>query len=163
MFLMYTAYSQSESVIGDSTIIRRPQQVYVELGGSGLYASINFENRISKSKLIETTWSTGAGFLTPFFGQKMYSINSFYHVLIGRSINRIEVNAGAAFLWYTNPPPDEPASYLVELFAFKYEVGYRLDISDRLVFRALYSPFIGFDGSRIGYANWAALSIGYKF
>lgn len=109
LFSFFTTISYGQHIKSskaDSASVHRAQNVFIELGGAGLFFSANYDSRFSQQRdgfggrLGVGTWSaSGTTFITVPFQ---------FNYLVGGRSNFFEAGAGATYLYLSNPYPGNP-------------------------------------------------------
>jgi hypothetical protein len=141
---------------GQTTFLRN--DIYLEAGGNGLFASVNYERQLTKQP--------GLGFR---LGVGFYSENAFYltipvgiNYLFKLQNNKSFIDAGLGATW---------TRLDAELFGgsknlngghfvnFVPSIGYRQHISKDIMWRISVSPI----ANKYGLVPWLGISIGKRF
>ncbi len=142
LWLPYSGQSQSPGI-------------FLELGGSAGFASLNFERSFLTKKNLDLKWRVGFSTL-PI--DKNNGISLIFpvlaEVLVGKGAHKFEGGLGQTFTVSTQG----------NIFLLMPAViGYRYQPPDkRIFFRASYTPIISYL-LNFQYQNWGGLSIGYRF
>ena len=136
----------------------KKNDIYIESGGNGLFASVNYERQLTKDPGLGLRvgvgfYSENAFYLTIPFGVnylfKLKSDKSFIDAGLGATWTRID---GKLFGESKNSNGD----YFVN---FVPSIGYRRHTTKDLMWRVSMTPVI----NKYGFVPWLGLSIGKRF
>ena len=134
---------------------------YLELGGSGLWYSLNYDRVIKKYKRTAFTGRTGLSYFGNLDTNTM-TMPLEFSFLLGKKKHFAEIGIGPTFL--------QAFTEHISAMAVLGVIGYRFQpmVKRGLMFRATFTPFIGEISSEKGYWNWVRIpwggvSIGYIF
>lgn len=144
----------------DETIAQGTHNYYVELGGSGIFYSFNYEKYLFKNKTQNLTWTARLGaaynpidykFLNSFFLDKQtFMIPFSSSLLIGSAKDKLELGAGFTMLT-KNFKEQEIVPHLL--------LGLRVIDINRICLRLSYVPLF----SNGGTYHWIGVSLGKNF
>ena len=149
-----SAHSQNNSL--------RSQAVFMEIKGSGVNLTINYDSRFVK-KSNGFGGRVGVG----FFGdrwQKAFNLPVEINYLIGNRFHFLELGTGIVWGNYDEISDDQKGfadAYLTPLdgFGFNLNIGYRYQKPERIMFKLNFTPL--FTTSKI--YHLAGISCGYSF
>lgn len=137
----------------------KQNDIYLEAGGNGLFASVNYERQFTKQP--------GLGFR---LGVGFYSENAFYltipvgiNYLFPLKDNRSFIDAGLGVTWARvdgnlfGPSKNTHGEHVTN---FVPSVGYRRHTNGNLMWRISATPVINNEG---GFVLWLGFSIGKRF
>jgi len=141
---------------GQTTFKRN--DIYLEAGGNGLFASVNYERQITKEP--------GLGFR---LGVGFYSEKAFYltipvgiNYLFKLKDNKSFIDAGLGATWKRidgNLFGESKNSYGEHFINFVPSVGYRRHTNQNIMWRISVTPI----ANKYGLVPWLGLSIGKRF
>lgn len=154
LFIFLLVVSTSLIAQQSNNVFDRKNATYVEIGGSGVWYSLNYEHRIPVQ--INQRITLGGGLsVIPVGNSNLIGIVSSNY-LIGRK-NIFEVGISPAYI-FTNSE-----------FLLSARVGYQYESDKGFLFRVGFSPIFGKfnlagseNGSK-GVLPWGYLSFGYAF
>ena len=126
--------------------------IYLELGGNGLFYSVNYDKVIvgrKSSHLVIRAGFSPVGFIS---GDNSFLLPLEINVLLGKQNNFLEIGGGVSLFL----GDDDYGSF--ENFA-TFRLGYRHQSESGLMMRAAMVPLI----SRSEKMMWVGLSVGYTF
>lgn len=129
--------------------------VFLELGGSGGFGSVNYERSFFTGDKIDLKWRVGVTAL-PVDQNNGFSMifPVLAEVLVGEGPHKFEGGLGQTITVTTKGNA---------FFLMPAVIGYRYQPEGkRLFFRASYTPIISYL-INFQYQNWGGLSIGYQF
>ena len=151
------AYSQTDSASKNIRSI-----VYVEAGGAGGYASMNYENCFYEKTKLHFSWRAGlflfhikdfTGELNPDLTLPL-SVNAFYG-----NRHHMELGIGQTISSTRQQNRSDTGPARSTQFNTNFTLGYRYQAKrKRLFFRAAYTPLL--ENNR-HYRHWAGISVGY--
>lgn len=151
LWITSTIFAQSEVTNHDHT--SRQQVFFVELGGQGVFATINYDTRFTKSAT-GLGGRVGIGHL-PFFGG-FTTIPVSINYLKGDDGRYLEFGVGATFMAGTDLFSNDSFSGIVSTLT----LGFRLQPEDGgFNFRVAATPFYGPEGV----FPYGGISFGYTF
>ncbi|MES2373120.1 MAG: hypothetical protein V4557_11115 [Bacteroidota bacterium] len=132
--------------------------LYLEAGGNGLFASANYERQLTKQP--------GLGIR---FGVGFYSESAFYltipagiNYLFPLTNNQSFIDAGLGLTWtqFNGNVFSSPKNAIGESFVnFVPSVGYRKHTAKNLMWRISITPIV----NEYGFVPWFGISIGKRF
>lgn len=154
LFIYFLVVSTNLNTQQNNNTFDRNNAVYLEIGGSGIWYSLNYEHRIPVQ--INQRLALGGGFsVIPVDNSNFIGIVSVNY-LIGRK-NIFELGISPTYI-FTNSE-----------FLMSARLGYRFESGKGFLFRAGFSPVYGQfslagseDGTK-GILPWAYISFGYTF
>jgi hypothetical protein len=136
----------------------KSNDIYLEAGGNGLFASVNYERQLTKQP--------GLGFR---LGVGFYSENAFYltipvgiNYLFSLKDHKSFIDAGLGATWTQNGGNlfgDSKTSNGDNFVNFVPSIGYRRHTNRNVMWRASVTPII----NKYGLVPWLGLSIGKRF
>ena len=136
----------------------KKNDIYLEAGGNGLFASVNYERQLTKQP------GLGAR-----FGVGFYSENAFYltipvgiDYLFKLKSDKSFIDAGLGATWTRidgNLFGDSKNSNGDNFINFIPSIGYRRHTTENLMWRISLTPVI----NKYGFVPWLGLSIGKRF
>lgn len=149
LFLISTGFSQNDY----------RNSVFLEVGGSGYFGSINYERTITKDANVRI------GFL---FISDVVIVPLTMGKLYGHSSHKFELAGGITFARNPNEYKDDEEVTGVYLLLTGF-VGYRYQpMNRRILFRAGLTPLLSFydntsDAPNLRLEPWAGVSCGWRF
>jgi len=149
----------------DTAKVKRAQNVYVELGGAGLFFSANYDARFSKRK-DGLGGRIGFGFVSDN-GDSFTSIPIQLNYLAGKHGKYFEVGAGAVYVYYKND-----YNHIADVIYFHSLHGGSSTVIGTMTFGYRYQPVEGgftFRGTfnplfnTSSFYPYGGLSFGYSF
>lgn len=138
LFKTGTSYILSRRLIGSANRIRR-NAVYIELGGVGIFGSVNYDRTFPISNRSGVALGFSLGFLVDFVFDASY--------LYGKSNHYFELGAG----------------YSLPVHLIIPRIGYRYQGNKGFLFRAGVMYFQTIKSESFGDFPWAGVSFGYSF
>ena len=127
--------------------------IYLELGGSGVLYSINYERTFIEKEILSLNGRFGISFFPGIF-----AIPITMHILVGKIRNFLDIGTGISLIRLESSRDFDPFIPLQTII-----VGYRFQsIYNGIVFRIAYTPFIEWFNKPPVY-HWGGLAIGYRF
>jgi len=127
--------------------------IYLELGGSGVLYSINYERTFIEKEILSLNGRFGISFFPGIF-----AIPITMHILVGKIRNFLDIGTGISLIRLESSRDFDPFIPLQTII-----VGYRFQsIYNGIVFRIAYTPFIEWFNNPPVY-HWGGLAIGYRF
>jgi hypothetical protein len=130
----------------------KQNDIYLEAGGNGLWASVNYERQLTKEPGIGAR--IGIGF---------YTDNSFYvtipvgiNYLFNIKNNKSFIDAGLGVTWARS---DEHPLLGLNFVNFIPAIGFRRHTSKNVMWRISLAPII----NKYGFVPWLGASIGKRF
>ena len=153
------SYAQTTNAKSDSTLNKRVQSVYVELGGPGILLSINYDGRFGNNRT-GFGYRSGLGFIPGSNGQ-IITIPAQLNYLLGGGGHYLEIGAGATLILINGNGSTDLFSKNSSTALFGTMVfGYRYQpVKGGLTIRAGYTPI--FDSDQL-YAFFG-ISVGRTF
>ena len=135
--------------------------VYCELGGNGLYYSINYERLILKSKIANYGLRGGIAFFTINTNRDLLSFPFEFNIIFGQNKSHIEFAPGYTLIHEHQVDEKNWGSILFLRLGYRYQKG-----SGGFVFRAGFTPYTDFlidywDTPQL--SLWFGISAGYSF
>lgn len=134
---------------------------YVEIGGAGYFYSLNYEKILYRSEHWGWTGRVGIGYnpsdievlQTLYLDGKTFMIPFTTAALYGSSERKEKLEFGGGFTLLAKGANEREVAYTAVL-------GFRVIETNRVCFRACYTPIITPQGEFI---NWAGVSLGMNF
>lgn len=128
--------------------------MYLEVGGSGGIASLNYENTFKQYERSSLTWSAGiSGFYIDRNAGFFFVFPVALHYLYGPGKHKLEAGFGQGITLGVK------GSFFLQSIPF---LGYRYQPEDKKVFfRATYTPLVSYLID-LQYRHWFGLSIGLQ-
>lgn len=150
IFLSVFAHAQSNS----------PKNTfYAELGGNGLFGSVNYERQLSKSPGFAV--HAGLGFYTE--NHLFLTIPAGVDILFPLKKKDRYINWGMDMTWASNNGnffgQNSLGSRVPHFVSFIPSLGYRSHVKNDLFWRFSFSPVI----NRYGFVPWAGFAFGKRF
>ncbi len=129
---------------------------YIEVGGSGLYYSLNFERAIPVSKLSGYSYSAG---ITPLVYKSDFSIGFSASAKYYNNLNKShQINYCVSLTYFTPSKSD----FLPTSMAILLPVGYKYTLRNNRMYLGFTLNGI-MDLETFDYGIWPGLSMGYNF
>lgn len=126
--------------------------IYLELGGSGVVYSINYERIILKINRFSLNTRIGYATLRDF-----YAIPMTIHILVGKKRNienrsYLDIGSGITFINFCADCMHE--KLVVFIFGYRFQ-----SLNNGVMCRISYNPFI--EGNQ--FHHWVGVTVGFKF
>ncbi|NOZ48019.1 MAG: hypothetical protein GXO79_14765 [Chlorobi bacterium] len=130
------------------------KSVYIELGGSAGFGSVNYENIFNKNGKIDLLWRIGiSGFPIDKNAGFVFIIPTTISGLIGKKNHKIELGIGQGISMSTK---GRFFSLTTPVIGYRYQ-----NAGKRFFYRVSYTPLISYILD-FQYQNWLGISIGYN-
>ncbi len=137
------------------------QAVFVELLGSGLTYTVNYEFALYRDPSLAIMGRVGASYLPPSSFSGPTNLVNGITMLFGKRAEFFE--AGAYYLTMINKGEARPTTYLTLLAGYRYQPRLMHGFLFRLSFTPIYTPMNFRPGVRLPFTPYAGVSIGYTF
>jgi len=157
--LILLSSSQSSAQYSNTSLVKN--QVYLELGGSGLTYSINYERLVSENFALRGGIGITPGLL--FIDGTLFTIPVSGSYLIGGDFSKLELGLGANYITSTDIDFFSLPLGSFSLIAFDGIIGYRGgNPNGGFIFRIAFNPMYSseFDPEFLPYG---LISFGYGF
>ena len=134
---------------------------YLELGGNGLWYSFNYERNLNHKDYIPVIGRIGFSYLGNFSDANTIIIPVTISLLFGKSNKKLELGGGPTLLHSFSEKITGVGA--LGIVAFRHQ-----PLKGRIIYRIVFTPFVGEFSSDKGYWNWVGyplfgISIGYSF
>ncbi len=155
LWVSIVSYSQDENYL---------HTVYVSLPTQYPYTIVSYEANVLNVKKFTFKPRVGIGtsVLRPSRG-KDFNLNTSLVALFGNSKHKLEFGMGLIHNFYSNYNYDLREDELKYKPYIYYQLGYRLILNDKLMFKFCYYPITGMSFNKFTSFRYLDLGIGYNF
>lgn len=157
----------------EDDIFEKHNTVFIEVGGNGMFYSINYDRILTYGKTMHTTFRCGFTFMPMWEFLDIETIlGPIFELneLFGKQDHYFEMGIGISSLAFITSPPwpngrrpiPEMATYIMP------RIGYRLQKRDsKFMFRVGFTPLVfymwDFDDTALGFVPWGGIGVGNFF
>lgn len=156
---LFLIFFVSVACVNGQTTFKQ-NDIYLEVGGSGLFSSINYERQLTKQPGLGIR--LGVGF-TPIVGTVFITMPAGINYLFKLKDDKSFIDAGINLILFSNHNEGywdgESITYLIKGIAIP-NIGYRRHTTKNLMWRISFTPVITKES---GFSPWGGISIGKRF
>lgn len=160
IFTLHTVSSQDQR----SSKFQNKNSLQFELGGHGLFYSVNYERILVNADRFKTAAQLGFSYYPPSTGVRDFWIPFSINEIISFGNHHIEAGLGYVLLREAARDQENNPDYWYWTDLVSGRIGYRFQKpGGRLIFRAAFTPMIEFNNVAFEFHPSAGVAVGYSF